>query len=151
MLVVYGVSKGVMSALADKANPKYFMAFGLLMSAAVNVMMGFTTAFWIFFGLCMLNGIFQGMGVGPAYVILASWFSRKNRGIIIATFNISHNVGGGIIAPIAGGAVAWLGQEHWQAAHFMIPAAIASIVAAIVVIFGRGRTYNEGLPPTGQF
>ncbi|WP_257784771.1 MFS transporter [Campylobacter curvus] len=58
MLVVYGVSKGVMSALADKANPKYFMAFGLLMSAAVNVMMGFTTAFWIFFGLCMLNGIF---------------------------------------------------------------------------------------------
>ena len=150
MLVVYGVSKGVMSALADKANPKYFMAFGLLMSAAVNVMMGFTTAFWIFFGLCMLNGIFQGMGVGPAYVILASWFSRKNRGIITATVNISHNVGGGLIAPIAGGAVAWLGQEHWQAAHFMVPAAIASIVAAIVVIFGKGRTYNEGLPPTGQ-
>lgn len=146
MLVVYGLSKGFMSALADKANPKHFMIFGLLMSAIVNLMMGFTFSFWVFFGLCMLNGIFQGMGAGPAYVVLASWFPRKSRGIITATFNISHNVGGGLIAPIAGGAVAWLGQEHWQAAHFVVPAAIAAIVAAIFFIFGAGRTYNEGLP-----
>jgi len=150
MLVVYGLSKGFMSALADKANPKYFMIFGLLMSAIVNLMMGFTTAFWIFFGLCMLNGIFQGMGAGPAYVVLASWFPRKSRGVTTAIFNISHNVGGGLVAPIAGGAVAWLGQEHWQGAHFVVPAAIAAIVAAIFFVFGKGRTYNEGLPPMSE-
>lgn len=147
MLIIYGISKGVMSALADKANPKHFMIFGLLMSAAVNLMMGFTASFWIFFLLCMLNGIFQGMGAGPAYVVLASWFPRKTRGVTTAMFNISHNVGGGLIAPIAGAGVAWLGQEHWQAAHFVIPAAIAAVVALIFYIFGAGRTYNEGLPP----
>ena len=45
MLIVYGISKGLMSALADRANPKHFMILGLVMSALVNLMMGFTTAF----------------------------------------------------------------------------------------------------------
>ncbi|QEY24062.1 MFS transporter [Neisseria animalis] len=150
MLIVYGISKGVMSALADKSNPKHFMIFGLVMSALVNLMMGFSASFWIFLLLCILNGIFQGMGAGPAYVVLASWFPRKSRGVTTAFFNVSHNVGGGLIAPISGAAVAWLGTEHWQAAHFIVPCAIAAVVAVIVYVFGAGRTYNEGLPPMNQ-
>lgn len=150
MLIVYGVSKGLMSALADKSNPKHFMIFGLAMSALVNLMMGFTASFWIFFILCMLNGIFQGMGAGPAYVVLASWFPRKIRGTTTAVFNISHNVGGGLVAPIAGGALAWLGETRWQAAHFVVPAVISAVVCVIFYVFGAGRTYNEGLPPMNQ-
>ena len=150
MLVVYGLSKGFMSAFADKSNPKHFMLFGLAMSAAVNLMMGFSASFWAFLFLCLLNGIFQGMGAGPAYIILANWFPRKSRGITTAMFNISHNVGGGLVAPIAGASIAWLGQEQWQAAHFIVPTALAAIVVLVVFIFGKGRTYNEGLPPTSQ-
>ena len=30
MLIAYGISKGVMSSLADKASPKVFMACGLV-------------------------------------------------------------------------------------------------------------------------
>ena len=150
MLIVYGLSKGFMSAIADKSNPKHFMIFGLMMSAAVNLMMGFSASFWAFLFLCVLNGIFQGMGAGPAYIVLASWFPRKSRGVTTAIFNISHNVGGGLVAPIAGASIAWLGQEHWQAAHFVVPVAIATIVAIIFYIFGAGRTYNEGLPPVGK-
>ena len=150
MLIVYGISKGVMSALADKSNPKHFMIFGVLMSAIVNLLMGFSASFWIFLFLCILNGIFQGMGAGPAYVVLASWFPRKSRGVTTAIFNISHNVGGGLVAPIAGASIAWLGQEHWQAAHFIVPMAIATFIALLFYIFGTGRTYNEGLPPTSK-
>ena len=84
------------------------------------------------------------------YIVLASWFPRKSRGVTTAIFNISHNVGGGLVAPIAGASIAWLGQEHWQAAHFVVPVAIATIVAIIFYIFGAGRTYNEGLPPVGK-
>lgn len=150
MLIVYGISKGVMSALADKANPKHFLLFGLMMSAVVNLLMGFSASFWLFFILCILNGIFQGMGAGPAYIILASWFPRRNRGITTAIFNVSHNVGGGLIAPIAGVAIAWLGQAHWQAAHFIVPTLIACLMALLVYRLGTGRTYNEGLPPISK-
>ncbi|WP_018652681.1 MFS transporter [Actinobacillus capsulatus] len=150
MLVVYGLSKGFMSAFADKSNPKHFMIFGLMMSAVVNLMMGFSVSFWAFLFLCILNGIFQGMGAGPAYVVLASWFPRKSRGVTTAIFNISHNVGGGLVAPIAGASIAWLGTEHWQAAHFIAPVVLATIVAILVYVVGKGRTYNEGLPPTSK-
>ncbi|AQW87085.1 sugar phosphate permease [Campylobacter pinnipediorum subsp. caledonicus] len=145
-LVIYGFSKGFMSVLADKANPKWFMIFGLVLSAMVNLMMGFSTAFWLFFILVCLNGLFQGMGAGPAYVVLASWYPRKSRGLITSIFNTSHNVGGGLVAPITGGAIAWLGTDHWQTANFIIPVAVVIFIAAIFAIFGAGKTYNEGLP-----
>ncbi|HCN4116619.1 TPA: MFS transporter, partial [Escherichia coli] len=35
MLIAYGISKGVMSSLADKASPKVFMACGLVLCAIV--------------------------------------------------------------------------------------------------------------------
>ncbi|EIW1518253.1 MFS transporter, partial [Klebsiella pneumoniae] len=64
----YGISKGVMSSLADKASPKVFMACGLVLCAIVNVGLGFSTAFWVFAALVVLNGLFQGMGVGPSFI-----------------------------------------------------------------------------------
>ncbi|HBX0161407.1 TPA: MFS transporter [Klebsiella pneumoniae] len=68
MLIAYGISKGVMSSLADKASPKGFMACGLVLCAIVNVGLGFSTAFWVFAALVVLNGLFQGMGVGPSFI-----------------------------------------------------------------------------------
>ncbi len=111
MLIAYGISKGVMSSLADKASPKVFMACGLVMCAAVNVGLGFSSAFWIFVALVVINGLFQGMGVGPSFITIANWFPRRERGRVGAFWNISHNVGGGIVAPIVGTAFALLGTE----------------------------------------
>ena len=51
MLIAYGISKGIMSSLADKASPKVFMACGLILCAIVNVGLGFSTGFWIFAAL----------------------------------------------------------------------------------------------------
>ncbi len=67
MLIAYGISKGVMSSLADKASPKVFMACGLVLCAIVNVGLGFSTAFWVFAALVVLNGLFQGMGSASLY------------------------------------------------------------------------------------
>lgn len=138
MLIAYGISKGVMSSLADKASPKVFMACGLVMCAAVNVGLGFSSAFWIFVALVVINGLFQGMGVGPSFITIANWFPRRERGRVGAFWNISHNVGGGIVAPIVGTAFALLGAEHWQTASYIVPAAVAVLFAVVVLILGKG-------------
>lgn len=65
MLIAYGISKGVMSSLADKASPKVFMACGLVLCAIVNVGLGFSGTFLIFAALVVFNGLFQGMRVAP--------------------------------------------------------------------------------------
>lgn len=146
MLIAYGISKGIMSSLADKASPKVFMACGLVLCAIVNVGLGFSTAFWIFAALVVLNGLFQGMGVGPSFITIANWFPRRERGRVGAFWNISHNVGGGIVAPIVGAAFAILGTEHWQSASYIVPACVAVVFAISVLALGKGSPREEGLP-----
>lgn len=150
MLIAYGISKGVMSSLADKANPKVFMAFGLILCAIVNIGLGFSTAFWIFALLVVMNGLFQGMGVGPSFITIANWFPRSERGRVGAFWNVSHNIGGGLVAPIVGVAFAVLGNEHWQRASYMVPAGIALIFAVVVLWLGKGSPRSEGLPALEQ-
>lgn len=150
MLIAYGISKGVMSSLADKASPKVFMACGLVLCAIVNVGLGFSSAFWIFAALVVFNGLFQGMGVGPSFITIANWFPRRERGRVGAFWNISHNVGGGIVAPIVGAAFAILGSEHWQSASYIVPAYVAVIFALIVLVLGKGSPREEGLPSLEQ-
>ena len=150
MLIAYGISKGIMSSLADKASPKVFMACGLVLCAIVNVGLGFSTGFWIFAALVVFNGLFQGMGVGASFITIANWFPRKERGRVGAFWNISHNVGGGIVAPIVGAAFAILGSEHWQSAIYIVPAGVAVLFAFIVLMLGKGSPRQEGLPALEQ-
>ncbi len=150
MLIAYGISKGIMSSLADKASPKVFMACGLVLCAIVNVGLGFSSGFWIFAALVVFNGLFQGMGVGPSFITIANWYPRKERGRVGAFWNISHNVGGGIVAPIVGAAFAILGSEHWQSASYIVPAGVAVLFAFIVLILGKGSPRQEGLPALEQ-
>jgi OPA family phosphoglycerate-like MFS transporter len=150
MLIAYGISKGVMSSLADKANPKVFMACGLVLCAIVNVGLGFSSAFWIFAALVVFNGLFQGMGVGPSFITIANWFPRRERGRVGAFWNISHNIGGGVVAPIVGVAFAVLGSEHWQSASYIVPAGVAVLFALVVLWLGKGSPRNEGLPALEQ-
>ena len=150
MLIAYGISKGIMSSLADKASPKVFMACGLILCAIVNVGLGFSTGFWIFAAWVVFNGLFQGMGVGPSFITIANWFPRKERGRVGAFWNISHNVGGGIVAPIVGAAFAILGSEHWQSASYIVPAGVAVLFAFIVLMLGKGSPRQEGLPALEQ-
>jgi len=150
MLIAYGISKGVMSSLADKANPKVFMACGLVLCAIVNVGLGFSTAFWFFAALVVFNGLFQGMGVGPSFITIANWFPRRERGRVGAFWNISHNIGGGVVAPIVGVAFAVLGSEHWQSASYIVPAGVAVLFALVVLWLGKGSPRSEGLPALEQ-
>lgn len=125
------------------------MACGLVLCAIVNVGLGFSSAFWIFAALVVFNGLFQGMGVGPSFITIANWFPRRERGRVGAFWNISHNVGGGIVAPIVGAAFAILGSEHWQSASYIVPACVAVIFALIVLVLGKvRRAKRSSLPGT---
>lgn len=146
MLISYGISKGVMSSLADKANPKMYMALGLILCAIVNIGLGFSSLFWVFAGFVVLNGIFQGMGVAPSFITIANWFPSSERGRVGSIWNISHNIGGGIVSPIIGGSLALLGQDKWQISSFIIPAGISIGIAFLVIYLGKGSPTQEGLP-----
>lgn len=157
MLIAYGVSKGLMSALSDKADPKRYMALGLILCALINIILGFCNSLYAYIACVIMLGVFQGMGVGPSFITLANWYPKKERGIYTAIWNISHNLGGGIVSPIIsksvfvlspvlGITVADLNEKYWQISHFYVPAVLAILISLYVLYAIKGSPENEGLP-----
>ena len=77
-----------MSSLADKASPAKFMAFGLICCAIINIFMSFADSLAFFLVLVVLNGFFQGFGVGPSFITLANGIQNKNV-VALGQFGIS--------------------------------------------------------------
>jgi OPA family phosphoglycerate-like MFS transporter len=150
MLIAYGISKGIMSSIADKADPKRYMALGLILCVIANILLGFSTAFWMFAVLVIFNGFFQGMGVGPCFITISNWFPRKERGSASAIWNMSHNLGGAIVAPIVALGFYLVGQDHWRIASYQIPALVALCFVFMILLLCKGIPTNEGLPPLAQ-
>lgn len=135
LAISYGISKFIMGALADKCNPRYYIATGLICSAILNLLFGTTSNEYIMMILIIFMGIFQGMGAPAAHKTLAVWFSNKERGLYVSAWNTSHNVGGGVIPLLVTLALAIFGLHHWKSIFFF-PSVISIILAIIVIIFG---------------
>ncbi|MBI3557154.1 MAG: MFS transporter, partial [Deltaproteobacteria bacterium] len=62
LYLTYGVSKLVNGVIGDRANPRYFMAIGLVLSALTNIFFGMSASITVLGILWAFNGWFQGMG-----------------------------------------------------------------------------------------
>lgn len=89
----YAAGKFTNGFLADRSNIKRFMSFGLLVSALVNLALGFTNSFLVFAILWGINGWFQSTGSPAAVVGLSRWFPERIRGTYYGFFSASHNLG----------------------------------------------------------
>lgn len=93
LFFVYAVGKMANGFLADRCNVRRFMATGLLLTALVNLILGFTNMFIVFAVLWGLNGWFQSMGAPAGVVSLNRWYDNKDRGTYYGFWSASHNIG----------------------------------------------------------
>lgn len=141
--VLYGVGKFVNGMIADRANPRYFMAIGLLGAALMNVFFGLSSGL-VFFGIFWLgNAWFQSMGWPPCARMLSHWYSPREAGTMWGVWNSSHQIGGALIFVLAGFLVEHYG---WRAAFF-VPAAMAALGALFLLNRLRDTPESLGLPP----
>lgn len=154
--IAYGISKFVMGTVSDRSNARLFLPIGLILSAITSLLMGFvplfTSTVGIMFIMLFLNGWFQGMGWPPAGRVLVHWFSVSERGNKTAIWNVAHNVGGGLMAPLAvAGATMFatiLGTQHGEfQGVFILPGLVAVVIAIIVYFLIRDTPQSCGLPP----
>lgn len=150
--VAYGVSKFVMGNVSDRSSPKYFSTVGLLLSALVMLLFGtlpgVMSSIPIMCVLAFLNGWFQGMGYPPYAKNMVTWFSRSERGVWWSWWNVSHNLGGGIIAPLATLGIYLFGTWH---SIFFFPAIIAIILAILTFVLLKDTPQSCGLPPIEEY
>ncbi|PKP45658.1 MAG: glycerol-3-phosphate transporter [Bacteroidetes bacterium HGW-Bacteroidetes-11] len=145
--IAYGLSKFIMGGISDRSNARYFLPIGLLLSAITTLFMGTgpgLSSLAIVFSLQLLNGWVQGMGWPPSGRIMTHWFSIKERGTKMAFWNVAHNVGGGIIGPLAALGVMLFGA--WQLGVFIFPAIIAIVIAFVAFLLIRDTPQSMGLP-----
>lgn len=141
--VTYGVSKFVNGFLGDHANPRWFMALGLLACAIMNIFFGLASTLPFFIGYWFANMWAQGMGFPPCAKSMAHWFSPRERNTTFGIWHTSHMIGGALIMAITGYLVKWYG---WRSCY-IVPAGFALIGVVIVLIFLRDTPASLGLPP----
>jgi OPA family glycerol-3-phosphate transporter-like MFS transporter len=145
--IAYGVSKFLMGSVSDRSNPKYFLPLGLLLSCLIMVICGTVKAIYaslfLLIALQTLNGWVQGMGWPPCGKTMVHWFSTKERGLTVSVWNVSHNVGGALVANFALLGVTLFGG--WGA-KFYFNALIAAVLAVVVYFLLHDTPQSKGLP-----
>jgi len=142
--VIYGVSKFVNGFLGDRANPRYFMAIGLILCALMNVLFGLSSALVLLGTFWLLNNWFQGMGFPPCARNMGYWFSPRERGTTFGIWHTGHTAGAALISVMTGYIIVLTG--NWRLCFF-IPAAIAAAGAAMLLWRLRDTPGSLGLPP----
>jgi OPA family sugar phosphate sensor protein UhpC-like MFS transporter len=147
LAVTYGISKFASGIIGDKVNPRYMMAFGLILTGVFNLLFGVSSSLFFFALFWGLNGWFQGFGWPPCARFLTQWYSHSERGAWWSTWNVSHNVGGFLIYWIGGIALQYLG---WRYAIW-IPGVICIFGGLFLINRLRDTPQSLGLPPIEKY
>lgn len=147
LYITYGISKFASGLLSDRSNPRFFMAFGLMMTGVVNILFGLSSSFWLFALFWGLNGWFQGFGWPPCARFLTHWYSQNERGSWWSTWNVSHNVGAFVIPWVIGACLYFF---DWRAAMY-VPGLLCIGGGFFLINRLRDTPQSLGLPPIEKF
>ena len=112
LFFTYAVGKFTNGFLADRSNIKRFMSTGLLVTALVNLCLGFIHSFVLFAVLWGISGWFQSMGAASCVVGLSRWFDDKKRGSFYGFWSASHNIGEALTFIIVASIVSAFGWRY---------------------------------------
>lgn len=143
LFFTYAIGKFTNGFLADRSNINRFMTTGLLVTALVNLALGFTNSFILFAVMWGISGWFQSMGAASCVVGLSRWFTDKERGSYYGFWSASHNIGEALTFIIVASVVSVFG---WR--YGFLGAGLVGLLGALVVWqFFHDTPQSKGLPP----
>lgn len=146
LFFTYAVGKLTNGFLADRSNINRFMSTGLLVTALVNLCLGFVHSFVLFAILWGISGWFQSMGAASCVVGLSRWFDDKKRGSFYGFWSASHNIGEALTFIVVATIVSALGWRY----GFLGAGMIGLVGALIVWRFFHDSPQSKGLPAVSQ-
>ncbi|CAM3604679.1 MFS transporter [Parendozoicomonas haliclonae] len=148
MTVSYGLSNLFMGFLADKVSIRRLMPVCLVVSACASLGLVWVTAtscsLILILILMFINGWMQGVGWPSSAKAIAHWFQKEERGRATSFWNLSNNLGAGLLGPLAILAVAVC---SWWQCKLLFPAVLALTTAFVCWRWIRDRPEDCGLPP----
>lgn len=147
LLYSYALGKFFNGFLADHANVKRFFATGVLLSSLMNLLIWQSNILWLWIIFWGLNGWFQGFGAPTGAVVLANWFSNRERGRLYGIWSTAHALGEGLTFIVSATLVAYFG---WKAG-FWAPGLFCIFVAMGIYFTLQDRPQTFGLPPVAEW
>ena len=150
MLWAYAIGKVVNGFLADHANVKRFVGFGLFITAFANMLVGFQMPAVVLIGVWFVNGFAQASGAPCCVVSLSRWFAKKERGTFYGIWSCSNNLGEAIayvLTSVVMVSVAKTCGVDWGWRSGFWGAAFCGFVGiGLIAMFFKDSPESEGLP-----
>ena len=144
LFFAYAAGQFINGQLGDRFGVKKLVATGLLGSAIINVIFGFTGNFLAgMMLLWALNGFFQSMGWAPTVKMVANWFPVNERGRAAGILGSSYQIGNVLSLALAGAVVGALG---WRWA-FWAPVGITVLLFIHWLWRVKEKAEDVGLKP----
>ncbi len=141
----YGIGQLVNGRLSEIVGTSRFLTLSVLLSALVNVVMGFQSSLAVMVILWGLNGFFQSMSWTPGLAALTNWFPGNRRGFATGFAHAFSGFGQAVSTLAVALAFAVLPVQGWRAA-FWIPAAFPLMMMLLFVLLSRPTPLSIGLP-----
>lgn len=143
----YAIGQFLHGQISEKFNPYTYLAIGLIGSAIINALIGFSGAFfWILFLGEIMDGGFQSMGWSSAVRANAEIEKEKKtiekKSTILGT---SYQIGNSIAWLVSAFFVGWLGWEwgFWIAAIIMFSRGITLLIVRPKVEVKKRSTIKQ--------
>lgn len=155
MLWAYAIGKIVNGFLADRANVKRFIGFGLFVTAFANMLVGFKIPALMLIVVWFVNGFAQASGAPCCVVSLSRWFVKKERGTFYGIWSCSNNLGEAIAYVLTSVVMVFVANHfgvEWGWRSGFWGAAFCGIVGiGLIALFFKDSPESEGLPPVATW
>jgi len=159
--IAYAFSKFIMGSISDRSDARKFLVVGLILSALTMIGTGLipfganqAVNVTVIFVMMLLVGWLSGMGWPPCGRVMAYWFSQNERSFKMSLWNTSHTFGSGSLGLLVTLGVSLFGmmaiEQTWRAA-FIVPAAVALLIAVVCWWALRDTPQSCGLPPIDEY
>ena len=151
---VYAIGKFLNGFMADYCNVRRYMATGLVISSAINLIMGLIglgqgyhdfpsyLVYLIFALLWGINGWVLSMGSPSGIVSLSRWFPQSRRGTFYSIFCSTPYIGEALSMVLTGSVVAAFGWEY----GFLVSALGGIVGVGIILTHVSDTPQSKGLP-----
>lgn len=155
MLIAYAIGKATSGFLADHANVKRFIGFGLFVSALANFLVGFHLPAIALTVLWFVNGLAQSTGAPCCVVSQSRWFSKSERGTYYGIWSCSNNLGEALAYVLTAVVMVWAGNT-WGAdiawrSGFWGASVMGLCGIGLIALFFKDSPASEGLPPVAAW
>ena len=121
------------------------IVIGMVLSAAMNVLIGFQTSLFVIIILWAVNGYVQSMLWSPGMALVANWWPSSRRGFATGFANAFSGLGSVITAFVVSFSYVILPKSGWRSA-FIGSAIIMLVVVIIYPFFAKEKPSKIGLP-----